>query len=68
VNTEVFLFASALSVRAAMKVFQSIESMLDISFLVSTFVKGTGWLIQMQSIWLGAKNNKFSPPRKGAVA
>ncbi len=32
-NTDVFLFAAALSVRAAMKVSQSIESMLDISVL-----------------------------------
>jgi hypothetical protein len=45
VTTEVFLCAASLSVRVAMKVFQSIEGMLDIRVLVSTFVKGTGWLI-----------------------
>jgi hypothetical protein len=40
VNTEVFLFAAVLSVRAATKVFQSIEGMLDISISLSTFVEG----------------------------
>jgi len=47
VNTEVFLFLAVLSARAAMKVFQFIESMLDISVLVFTFVKGTGWLFDV---------------------
>ena len=47
VNTEVFLFLAVFSARAAMKVFQFIESMLDISVLVSTFVKGTGWLFDV---------------------
>ena len=35
--------------------------MLDISILVSTFVEGTGWLIQC-ILRLGSKNNEFILP------
>jgi hypothetical protein len=59
VNTEVFLFPAVLSIWAAVKVFQFIESMLDISVLVSTFVEGTNWLIRWNRVRLGAKNNEF---------
>jgi len=31
-------------------------------FLVSTFVEGTGWLIQCNWVWPGAKNNELFLP------
>ena len=66
-NTEVFLFAAALSVWAAMKVFQSFEGMLDISILVSTLVEGTGWLIRCNQFGWEQKT-MISLPGKRAVA
>ena len=48
-----------------MKVFQFIESMLDISVLVPTFVDGTGWLIRCNRVRLGAKNNELPLLGKG---
>ena len=45
-----------------MKVFQLIESMLDVCVLVSTFVEGTGWLIRCNRVRLGAKNNELFLP------
>jgi hypothetical protein len=54
----VFLFPAVLSKQAAMKVFQFVESMLDVSVLVSTFVEGTGWLIWCNRVRLGAKKSQ----------
>ena len=59
-----FLLPAVLSVRAALKVFQIIESMLDISVLVSTFVEETGWLIRCNRVRQGAKNNELLHPGK----
>jgi hypothetical protein len=67
VNTDVFLFASVLYVRAATNGFQSIESVLDISFLVSTFVEGTGWQIRCNQFGRERKTMS-SLPGKRAVA
>ena len=59
-----FLFPAVLSNWAAMKVFQFIEGMLDVSVLVSTFVERTGWLIRCKRVRLGAKNNELFLPGK----